>query len=268
MNESQLILSALTSSNKDLITAMETNYYARAIYIAQRSRDIEVIDNDYLLAISTGFIGRAIFLDDEIKIKNVIDLVKQYFNFRDFSWYVTPCTKPEYLAVLLNKYGFHLTKTEPGMVFNIKNRNILKPTYNGISLSLVDSQVSLNHFDQLYAEIWNCRARNYFTNAQDIILQTDCPLELYIGYAQGEPVAICELFFGAGIVGIYSVGTVQKIRHKGFSSSFLSLLLSNIAQRGYEIVTLQSTSIAVNLYNRLGFNELCIFYEYKPYVFY
>jgi GNAT superfamily N-acetyltransferase len=267
MNESKSILHAQTSSNKDLIVAMETNYYAHVSYILERSRGIEVIDNDYLLAISTGFVGRTLFLDDEVKIKYIIDLMKQYYKFLEFSWYITPCSKPENLTTLLNKYGFHLTKTEPGMVFNIKNGNTLKPICEEFSLSLVDSQVSLNHFDQLYAEIWNHQARYHFTNAEDIILQADCPLELYVGYAQGQPVAICELFFGAGIVGIYSVGTVQRSRHKGFASSFLSVLLSNIAQRGYEIITLQSTSTAMNMYKRLGFSELCTFYEYKPYVF-
>jgi GNAT superfamily N-acetyltransferase len=264
MSESQSILHAQASSNKDLITAMEKNYYAHVSYIAQKSRDVEVIDNDYLMAISTGFVGRTIFLDDEIKIKNIIDLMKLYYKFLTFSWYVTPCTKPENLTTLLSKYGFHLTKAESGMVFTIKNEGTLKDKDKELSLSLVDSPVSLDQFDRLYAEIWNCQARNYFTNAKDIILQADCPLELYIGYAQGQPVAICELFFGAGIVGIYSVGTVERIRHNGFASSFLAYLLSNITQRGYEIITLQSTSEAMNMYNRLGFNKLCTFYEYQP----
>ncbi len=264
MSKSQLSLHAQAATNEDLIKAMENNFYAHSSYIAQRSRGIEVIDNDYLLAISTGFLGRAILPDDEIKIRNIIELVKRYYNFHDFSWYVTPCSKPENLTTLLNKYGFRLTKAEPGMVLNIKHEDLLKPTYKGLSLSLVDSQVALDYFDQLYAEIWNCQARHYFTNAKEIILQSNCPLELYVGYAQGQPVAIYELFFGAGVVGIYSAGVIPIVRNKGIGSSFLSIILSNIAQRGCEFVMLQSTSMAVNIYDRLGFRELCMFYEYKP----
>jgi ribosomal protein S18 acetylase RimI-like enzyme len=263
MNKLQGILQIDAASNTDVIAAMETNFYSHACYIAKRLKTIEVVENDYLITISTGFVGRTMFLDDEIRIKNVIDLIKRYFNAVDFSWYITPCTKPDNLASLLHKYGFHLTKAEPVMTFNLKNGSMEEPSTKGLLLSLADSLVSLDQFDQVYAEIWNPQGRQYFMNAKDILLQKDCPLELYVVYAQGQPIAIYELFFEAGIVGIYSVGVVPKMRQQGLASSFLSMLLLDLARRGYEIAMLHSTPAAFNIYKHLGFIEVCTFYEYK-----
>lgn len=265
-NMSHTILHAQNLSKTDLIMAMEANYYAHASYIGRNSKNIEIIDNEYLLTISTGFVGRTRLGNNEEALQKVIDLLKKYYNFLDFSWYITPCTQPGCLMTLLDNSGFYCAGSEPGMVFTIKDTKIPHPTYPGLSLSLVDSLESLIQFDRLYAEIWNKNMKSYFINAQHIILQKNCPLKLYVGYERGRPVGIYQLFFSGGIVGIYAVGTIPKVRQQGLATSFLSILLADILQAGHEIVALQSTPIAINMYHRLGFVTLCEFHEYKPYL--
>ncbi len=83
-----------------------------------------------------------------------------------------------------------------------------------------------------------------------------CPWRLYVGYRDDRPVATSMLFTGAGVAGIYGVGTLPEERHQGIGSQMTLQPLLDARSQGYNFGVLFSSRMAYSVYSRLGFQEV------------
>lgn len=81
----------------------------------------------------------------------------------------------------------------------------------------------------------------------------------FIAYYKGEPVAISKGFYGAGVIGIYRVTTLESARHKGIGTAISLAPLFEAKEKDYEIATLISSDMGFSVYERIGFKEYCRF---------
>jgi GNAT superfamily N-acetyltransferase len=79
----------------------------------------------------------------------------------------------------------------------------------------------------------------------------------WIGYVDGQPVCSAATATAAGAIGIYSVGTVPPWRRQGFAEAITRHALEKARQLSCVRPTiLQSTSLGLNLYRRMGYQPV------------
>ena len=91
----------------------------------------------------------------------------------------------------------------------------------------------------------------------------------FVGFVGGRPVAIVAFVRAAGVLGVYSLGTLPEFRRRGYGEALLraaAALMSHTAPvddtNGPEPYVLESTEAGYGLYRRLGFRDITKFTVY------
>jgi GNAT superfamily N-acetyltransferase len=85
----------------------------------------------------------------------------------------------------------------------------------------------------------------------------------FVGLAAGEPVSIVALVRCAGVVGVYSLGTLPDHRRHGYGEALLRAAVAQMLGDAHnEPLVLESTEAGYPLYRRLGFKDVTKFTVY------
>lgn len=85
----------------------------------------------------------------------------------------------------------------------------------------------------------------------------------WVGYCDGAPVSLIAVVIAAGVVGVYSVGTLPAFQGRGFAETMMRHALSWArGATGIESSVLQSTTQGLRLYRRLGYHVVTQFGVY------
>ena len=111
---------------------------------------------------------------------------------------------------------------------------------------LCDGFVAPRSFGHAFAEM-----------AEAIGLDHDSPFRHYLGRVNGEAVATCSLFLGAGVAGIYDVSTLPDRRRAGFGAAVTRRAMRDARELGYRLAILHASQLGLGMYRSLGFETLC-----------
>ena len=78
-------------------------------------------------------------------------------------------------------------------------------------------------------------------------------VEMYVGYADGVPVASSLLYLSGRVAGVFNVATVPEARRRGFGEAMTWQAVRRGADMGAVIATLQATEMGRPVYERMGF---------------
>ena len=84
----------------------------------------------------------------------------------------------------------------------------------------------------------------------------NAPWQMYLGYLDRKPVASSILFLGAGVAGVYGVGTIPEARNQGIGAAMTMKPLRGAREQGYHFAVLFSSRMGYPVYKRLGFREV------------
>ena len=87
--------------------------------------------------------------------------------------------------------------------------------------------------------------------------ESDSPLQCYVGLLSGRPVATACLVLGAGVAGLYGVGTLPDVRCRGIGTAMTLSALQRAQDMGCRLAVLRASAQGAPLYRRLGFREYC-----------
>lgn len=200
------------------------------------------------------------------ELDNRIDATLQAFTSRNLpmTWWVGPASEPTNLGQALKTHGLKLDDELPGMALNLEEMENLVPPDE-----LTIERVSNSEVMQRY--------RTAFKNGYGLPdIFADFFMKLYsaqgfdetasrhyfLGEVNGEPVACSTLYLGAGVAGIYAVGTAPEHRGKGYGTAISAHALRHAYAKGYHVGILQSTKAGLSIYNHMGFKEICRFQIY------
>jgi len=94
-------------------------------------------------------------------------------------------------------------------------------------------------------------------------IRWDFPLEVWLGYADGEPIVSAAVIDSASSIGIYSVATLPSYRGKGYAEALMRHAVSDMRARGASgPIVLQSSPMGLELYRKLGFLRTTRFFIY------
>jgi len=191
-----------------------------------------------------------------------IDEVLDWFHQREapnFFWWTDPLTQPIDLVERLMKRGFDGNLDgDPGMVVNLHELNENMQTPAGFNIIQATEQKSLSDWRDAFAEAFEMPVGGgqAWVDAALSIKQENMPWQLYVGYLDHQAVSTSMLFCGAGVAGIYAVGTIHRERNKGIGAAMTLKPLLDAREQGYHYGVLFASRMGNSVYKRVGFREV------------
>ena len=127
-----------------------------------------------------------------------------------------PGSRPLNLEDRLHDYGLEATEYELGMAMELRD---LPRKFESLGLTvrrvtcaeeLTDSGVSAANWEPPDPPEFG-----FYLGAAPMLLQDQCPMKLFLGSRDDEPVASSELFLTGRVAGLYSVCTRTACRERG-----------------------------------------------------
>jgi ribosomal protein S18 acetylase RimI-like enzyme len=178
-------------------------------------------------------------------------------------WWTGPSTRPSDLGERLEQRGF-LLDPALGMAGDV-HYITGQPSQTAIDVEPVCDDTRLAIWSRVLCDAFGApRAfgEAFADLASAIGLGASSPLRHFLGRWDGEPVATCSLFFGAGVAGIYDVGTLPERRHRGIGAAITRAAVTAAAASGYRMAILHSSALGANMYRGLGFEAVCSIGQY------
>ncbi|HEY7833746.1 MAG TPA: GNAT family N-acetyltransferase [Ktedonobacterales bacterium] len=262
-----------------VVAAIEANVHAWWAYY-QHAPQAEVHDEPDLLWVAGGIpiaeysvVARTTFAPGtpseaiDARIAAVLD------NFAarkvGMQWYVGPSSRPADIGQRLLAHGLAHLGNAPGMAADLDALGAGVPPPEGLVVRRVSNGALLRQWARVAAEGYGepepvVRARIAVHTA--LGFARDAPLQRFVALLDGEPVAMSELFLGAGVAGVYDVATVKHARRRGAGSAVTRAALRAARTRGYHVAVLDASPMGEPVYRRLGFSEYCRLdlYEWRP----
>lgn len=197
-----------------------------------------------------------------IEVEGAIDEAIAWFDQHRapyFFWWVDPQTQPTDMTKRLIRRGFDGNMIgDPGMVADLHalNEDVTAP--DGFTIDHANEQKTLEHWRDVFATSYKAPASagQAWVDATMKGGQEQAPWKMYVGYLNGKPVATSILFNGAGVAGVYGVGTLPESRGQGIGAAMTLKPLLDARKQGYNYAVLFSSQIGYRVYQRLGFREV------------
>ena len=180
-------------------------------------------------------------------------------------WWIGASSTPEGLGEILVDKGLVKSKWDPpAMSVDLRTLDDSKlqeiSDRSGVLLNQIETESDLDLLMGIAPDIYpelSAQTFDAFHHLGRILLGKGEASQImnFIAKIDGEPVGMSSIVFGAGVAGLYSVGTLKEHRGKGIGSAISLIALLYGRKRGYEIGILQSSVPALNVYTRLGFKE-------------
>lgn len=178
-------------------------------------------------------------------------------------WWTGPSTTPSDLGERLERRGFLL---EPALGMAGDARHIAaQPSPLVIDVEPVCDQARLATWSTVLCHAFGAPptfGEAFADLASAIGLGRSSPFRHFLGWLDGEPVATCSLFLGAGVAGIYDVGTLPERRNRGVGAAITRAAIAEAVADGYRMVILHSSTLGRNMYRGVGFEAVCPIGQY------
>jgi ribosomal protein S18 acetylase RimI-like enzyme len=196
--------------------------------------------------------------DANERIKATLDV----FRARDLplSWWVGPSSRPADLGARLQAHGLVHASDATGMAVDLLTLSEAVRAPPDLVIERVADPQALEMWLRpapVCFEFPDLCVRFFYRLFSAVGFGPDSPWLHYVGTLKGEPVACSSLFMGAGVAGVYNVGTVPEARRQGIGTAITLAPLREARERGYRVGTLHATEAGIGVYRRLGFEEYC-----------
>ncbi len=176
-------------------------------------------------------------------------------------WWIFPGVQPVNLAHYLTAHGLAYYQDGPGMVGDLRSLPATLSLPAGCSIEEVESQETLHEWIETsalaFAGDFHEIDPEYVAFERCLGWGSDQPYRRFLAHLHGVPVATSAMFLGAGVAGLYSVGTLPAVRKQGIGTAISLAPLLSARALGYTTAVLEASPIGYNVYARLGFREFC-----------
>ncbi len=181
------------------------------------------------------------------------------------AWWIGPSSRPSDLGRYLRAHGLALVIEEPGMAADLSTMELEAPAPAELTMLRVDGNRALRQWMKAFSAAFDVSR-----SVQRVVLEMESELgfgqeqarQLYLGLWQGKPVATTMLLLGAGVAGLYAVGTVPRARRRGIGAAMTLATLREARTRGYRAGILYASAMGRPLYQRLGFRTYFTIQQY------
>lgn len=174
-------------------------------------------------------------------------------------WWLTPASEPDDLAARLPVHGLAGAGSMAGMAIDLKTLDARVAPPTGVTIRRVDTDMLVRQWVKVCAEASGFPAwvRKPLLEFLLHVGLDSGPMRHYLAFFEGEPIATSTVLFGAGVAGIYNVGTLPAARGKGIGGAISLAPLLAAHDLGYQVGILHASPMGLPVYRRLGFEEYC-----------
>jgi ribosomal protein S18 acetylase RimI-like enzyme len=150
--------------------------------------------------------------------------------------------------------GLRLSSEMPGMAAE----RILPPSRKlpAMNVRRVDSPQTLEDFRALGSICFHVPMA-WFSEVFDGRISPNYPFVCWVGYREGEPVATAATVTSDGVMGLYNIATSPDYRHQGYGEAITRHAIdAALRVTQANSIVLQSTSLGMRLYERMGFQPV------------
>ncbi|GHO83528.1 GNAT family N-acetyltransferase [Dictyobacter formicarum] len=181
-------------------------------------------------------------------------------------WWIFPDTQPANLGHYLKQSGLQYNGAEYGMTIELSQLPTSLPPIDGFSIEEVENATALQEWIHVSSIAFGGDASNidpnYIKFEQCLGWGKDLPYRRFLGRLNGKAVATSSIFLGAGVAGLFSVGTLPEARGRGIGSTISLAPLSVASALGYNIGVLQASPTGYSIYTNIGFQKCCSIQTY------
>jgi len=261
-----LVLSEVSTA--EVAEAADANFVNHATWAAARTPGMRVRAEPGLVAVDSGLpcdtfnlICRARLTGSAAPTQIQTALSFYAAARHPFSWWVGPADQPADLGSYLVAAGLLRAETELAMAADLAVLPNAPVVPAGLEIRRVRTAQELAHFAQIIGDPYALR---FYELTASALLTPDAPQWFYLGYWDNQPVATAELTLGGGVVGLYSIITLEAYRRRGIGSALTLQPLLDARAHGFHTGVLQAADAGVGVYTRLGFEPFGNITEYKP----
>ena len=193
---------------------------------------------------------------DEV-IENEIESVKTFYHYQSvpWSWWIAPNPNPADMIQRLERHNLICNFQRPVMVAPLPAhyKPLRNPDIQVWPASTSAHLEAASTIRQISFGFPEGAADNYFETMAENWLSRERGT-LYMASLKNEPpAAIGALITGAGLPGVYIMGTLDERRRHGLGSAILSRILADAAALGYQFIVLTASPLGYPLYRKFGF---------------
>lgn len=256
-----------------LAEAADANFAVHASWLQGRHPHMAVLGGEDLLIVDSGLpcdtfnlVLRARLAAEQAGARVAAAVDHFRHAGRPFSWWLGPADQPPDLADILAAAGLERSESELAMAADLA---VLPPLEAPARLAIerVRSAEQLRAFAAISAANWtppDPLVVRFYELVRAPLLEPDCPLWLYVGFADGVPVATAEMAAGGGVAGLYNIATLAAQRRRGYGTALALRPLLDAREQGFRTAVLQAAAHGVRIYERLGFRRFGDITEFKP----
>ena len=150
----------------------------------------------------------------------------------------------------------------PGMVaFPIDHDSIARYAASEFEIHRVTDATGIDiHREVVTAGFGSDRAVALGTICPDLIDRPECVV--YVGYANGDPVASGLGWRSGRTIGVYSIATVQSARRRGYGAAMTARVAADGVDAGCDVAALQASEMGRPIYERQGFRTVVRYVAY------
>lgn len=183
-----------------------------------------------------------------------------------FRWWTFPDSRPANLGRWLVDHGLRFEADLPGMAVDLTQLRPPRRSSRGFQVRLVADLEDLASMIRIYTTGFGMPAEAVealMEIYQSTSLRLQSPWRHYIGWLDGEPVASATVYLGAGVAGLYDVATLPAARGRGIGAQMAFVPMQEALGAGMRAGVLQATEMGRRIYERLGFETVCHFGQYR-----
>ena len=174
-------------------------------------------------------------------------------------WWTGPSTTPDDLGDRLDRRGF-LFEPSHGMVADLRQTLAPAPAATSLTIEDVDNTATLRSWCRVLCESFGAPqpfGDAFMELATAIGLDARSLFRHFLARLDGEPVATCSMFLGAGVAGIYDVSTIPERRRQGIGRAITAAAMCEARAVGCRTAILHSSTQGSGVYRSLGFTDVC-----------
>ena len=248
----------------DLRAAERQNHLESYISLA-KSRGGEVRQFGSITAISTGVPHpefNRVFVFEPPSHDDFTAAI-EWVEFHDVPfWLTTTEATSQLIEDFAADHGFlKIDRTTPGMV--LESLDEIPPRDSDVDIIEVTDSTHLEDFVTVFSAVFDVPAEYLRPDPSNSNSTEDDTRTALVGYLDDRPVATGNLFRSDAVAGVFAIAVVEAVRGRGIGETMTWEVLQAGREAGCQIGALQSTEMAIPLYEKLGFETVETYHYFE-----